>query len=431
MARQMLRPGHDLLIERLNRAPQGAPPSDSLRAILAMLFSEREAEQVARLPIRPFDAAQAARIWGESEAEARQALEALADRAILLDATAADGRTFYILPPPMAGFFEFSMMRLRGDVDQKLLGELFYQYMNVEDAFVTALFTTETRLGRAFVNEDALPAAGAVEVLDYERASVVARESTHRAVGLCYCRHKMSAVDQACDAPREMCMSFNATADSLARHGYGREIDAAEAVDLLQEARDRGLVQLGENVQRGVNFICNCCPCCCEGLVAARRLGVTRSLATTGYLPVVDEARCNGCAKCVSACPVEAMALVAAHDPRHPKLRKALVSADTCLGCGVCARACSREALRMERRATRVITPVDSVHRTVLTAIDRGVLQNLIFDNQALASHRMMAAILGAILRLSPVKMALANEQLRSRYLARLIAWGERRVLPV
>jgi hypothetical protein len=35
-------------------------------------------------------------------------------------------------PPPMAGFFEFSMMRLRTDVDQQVLGELFYQYMNVE-----------------------------------------------------------------------------------------------------------------------------------------------------------------------------------------------------------------------------------------------------------------------------------------------------------
>jgi hypothetical protein len=49
-------------------------------------------------------------------------------------------------------------------------------------------------------------------------------------------------------------------------------MDVAEGLDLLQEARDRGLVQFGENVQRGVNFICNCCGCCCEAMIAARRV---------------------------------------------------------------------------------------------------------------------------------------------------------------
>jgi hypothetical protein len=29
----------------------------------------------------------------------------------------------------MAGFFEFSMMRVRGDVDQRRLAELFYEYL--------------------------------------------------------------------------------------------------------------------------------------------------------------------------------------------------------------------------------------------------------------------------------------------------------------
>ncbi len=431
MAKRGLVSGHDFLAERLNRAPQGAPPSDALHGILKLLFSEREAGLVALLPIKPFSIAQAAAIWKVSAAEAQRTLEALADRAILLDSTAPDGTVYYILPPPMAGFFEFSLMRLRGDIDQKLLSELFYQYLNVEEDFVTALFTLETRMGRAFVNEDALAAQGDVEVLDYERASEVARTAAHRAVGLCYCRHKMSHVDRDCDAPKEICLTFNTTADSLARHGYGREIGVAETLDLLQEARDRGLVQLGENAQRGVNFICNCCACCCEGLIAARKIGVTRALQTTAWLPVIDAANCNGCGKCVNACPVEAMALVSAHDPNHPKLRKAMVHPADCLGCGVCARACNRNALHLDRREQRIITPVNSVHRTVLAAIDRGVLQNLIFDNRALASHRLMAAILGGILLLPPFKQALANQQLRSRYLGRLIERAEKKVLPV
>jgi hypothetical protein len=76
-------------------------------------------------------------------------------------------------------------------------------------------------------------------------------------------------------------------------------------------------------------------------------------------------------------------------------------------------------------RPQRVITPVDSVHRTVLVAIERRLLPNLIVDYQALASHRVIAAILGSILRLPPIQQALASEQMRSRYLVKLLEWGK------
>jgi len=208
MAHHTVRSGYVDLVERLNRFPQGAPPSELLDGILRMLFSEEEARLVALLPIRPFDAGKAARAWKLPLTRARKILDTLASRAILLDLE-VHGRQLYLLPPPMAGFFEFSMMRLRGDIDQKALSELFYQYLNVEEDFIKALFATgETQLGRVFVHEGVLAGETALRVLDYERASEVIRTAPHMGVGICYCRHKMEHMGRACDNPLEICMTF-------------------------------------------------------------------------------------------------------------------------------------------------------------------------------------------------------------------------------
>jgi ferredoxin len=411
------------LTDRLNRFPQGAPPSESLFAILKILFSEREAALVAALPIRPFRAGKAAEIWNVPLAEARRTLDALAARALLVDFERRDGELEYVLPPPMAGFFEFSMMRVRGDVDQQALAELFHQYLNVEEDFVRALFAGgETQLGRAFVHEDVLPDDDALHVLDWERASEVVRTASVRGVSLCYCRHKMQHVGRACDAPQDVCMTFNATAASLVRHGNARAVDVAEGLDLLARARERGLVQFGENVRQRVNFICNCCGCCCEAMIAARRFASMHPIHTTAFLPEVDAGACNGCERCVRACPVEALAAVSANDPRRPKRTVARLDEERCLGCGVCVRTCAPGALALRPRGRRTLTPRDGVHRAVLMAIERGKLQHLVFDEQVLWSHRALALVLGAILRLPPAKRLLANEQVRSRYLEALLA---------
>jgi hypothetical protein len=56
-----------------------------------------------------------------------------------------------------------------------------------------------------------------------------------------------------------------------------------------------------------------------------------------------------------------------------------------------------------------------------MMAIERGTLQHLVFDTQALWNHRALAALLGVILKLPPLKQALASQQLKSRYLEALI----------
>jgi len=74
-------------------------------------------------------------------------------------------------------------------------------------------------------------------------------------------------------------------------------------------------------------------------------------------------------------------------------------------------------AIITTRRPERIITPRNSVHRIVMMAIERGTLSNLLFDNRALLSHRVMGSLLDAVLRLPPVKRILASKQVKSRFL--------------
>jgi ferredoxin len=409
------------LTSRLNLLPQGAVASDLLFEILKILFSEREAGLVSKLPIKPFNARKAAGIWKIKESDAQTILNDLADRGLLLDGE-ENGDVLYSMPPPMAGFFEFSLMRYRNDIDQKTLSELFYQYLNVEEDFIKNLFTLgETRLGRTFVNEEVISNENALHVLDYERASEVVKTASIIGIGICYCRHKMAHIGKNCNAPMDICMTFNSSADSLVRHRIARRVDVSEGLDILKKARENNLVQFGENAQDKVNFICNCCGCCCEALIAAKRFGFLNPVHTTSFIPFILEENCNGCGKCVSICPVEAMTLVSSNNPKKPNTKKAKLQSDICLGCGICLTGCNKKALELRPRNERVITPINSVHRIVNMAIERGKLQNLLIDNQVMFSHRAMAAVLGVILKMPPIKQALASRQFKSKYLVALL----------
>ena len=409
------------LEERINWFTQGAPASETLYKILQVLYTEKEAKWVALLPVRPFTLKRAAKVWGTTEAKAERLLNHLCEKALLVDSDYRGERQF-VMPPPMAGFIEFALMRTRGDIDQKYLSELYYQYMNVEEGFVKDLFfATETRLGRVYVQEPVLTNEKMNHILDYERATHIVEEAKYIGLGTCYCRHKMYHAGHPCeiDAPWEVCLTFDNVARSLAEHGdYARLISKEEAKEVLELSYESNLVQIGENVREHPAFICNCCGCCCEALQAARRFSPMQPVATTNYIPKVSLEKCIGCGKCEKVCPILAVSM----KEKHP-----VIDEEICLGCGVCARNCPVKAIELERRPVQVITPVNSTHRFVLQAIEKGTLQNLIFDNQAFANHRAMAAVFGTILKLPPLKQALASKQFKSVYLDRILSMHKKR----
>ncbi|UYP47771.1 Ferredoxin-type protein NapF [Candidatus Lokiarchaeum ossiferum] len=403
------------LQKRLDKSPQTAPISESLFKILEILFSEEEATLVSKLPIKPFDLATAVKIWKISEEKAKEILFELAEKALVLDFISGD-KMMFSLAPPMAGFFEFSLMRTDGKFDRKILSELYHQYLNVEDDFVPTLFGLEVPIDRVFVHEDTIQDTDKSIILDYEKASEVIDTATCITVGTCYCRHKMEHLGKACDNPQEVCLTFNNVAASLSRHGVAKEISKDEAHAILDRVRKLGLVQVGDNRQAGVSWICNCCGCCCEALLGYKRLGYSSNIQSN-FEAKIDIDECTACGICVQKCPVDAMDMIETADG----LSKAQVNYDRCIGCGVCARFCPSEAISIVRRKELNFTPVDDFERYIINAIETGKLPNLVFDNFNLWSHKILRRLMKIYIKLPKVKRSLVEDQLQSRYLKKMV----------
>jgi len=394
------------LQKRLDMNAQGAPASESLYKILEILFSEDEATKVSSLPIKPFTVSEAVKRWQISEDETKNILDGLADKGLLLDMN-NNGTQVYVLAPTMAGFFEFALMRTDGKFDRKVLSELFYKYINEEDDFVEKVLMQKTAIARTFVQEQTIQSKDESIVLDYERASHIIKSASCITVGTCYCRHKMEHAGKACAAPQDVCLTFNTAAESLSKHGIAKEINKEEAMKVLDRCVDYGLVQIGDNIQNEVNWMCNCCGCCCEALLAYKKIGYRKKI-NSNFFAQINKEKCVGCGQCEKKCPVNAIKMID---------KKAVVDQDICIGCGVCHRVCGVSAITLERRKKTMVTPLDGFERCVLNAIEQNKLQNYIFDNYDLWTNELMRHFVGVLFKISPAKFLLANDQLKSRFL--------------
>jgi Pyruvate/2-oxoacid:ferredoxin oxidoreductase delta subunit len=171
------------------------------------------------------------------------------------------------------------------------------------------------------------------------------------AVSECYCRlARENRGDGACTYPRETCFTFNELAETLIETGLARKVEADEAITIVYDAADHGLIHNVDNCQGELKALCNCCPCCCPA-IQSFQAGVRNVNATSRYTAVWEDKKCSLCENCITTCPFNVISRT------NDRLT---FNVDQCIGCGLWASKCPGEAIQMTLREELPAIPLNN-----------------------------------------------------------------------
>lgn len=396
-----------------------APQKEIFFEILKELYTHEEADLVIKMPYSLSTIERISISTGYERTKLQHLLDSLTSKGLVIDIF-VNNAYHYTPSPIVVGIFEFTMMRTAPDLDHKKMAHMFHEYMQGDDAFCAKNFGAGQKVSvmRSLPHQESIKDAEYVEILDYEKAAAIADMVDTYAIGICSCRHKKVHLgEKECDIPLDNCLSFGIAADYLIRRNFAKQVSKTEILESFSRSKEQGLVLNSDNVRRNHRFICQCCKCCCTTLQGISKFGYPNTIVTSTFIADIDDQTCIGCGKCAKACPIEAISMTPIKNPQTKKKMNARVDEKICLGCGVCALKCKTKALGLIKRKQRVIHPEGIFERIVLQCLERGTLQNQMFDDPGKISHKAMRAILGAFLKITPVHRALMSDTLRSTFL--------------
>ncbi|MFC1859781.1 ATP-binding protein [Thermodesulfobacteriota bacterium] len=317
-----------------------APNSRYIPELFRMIVDEVDAEILLAMPATLKDLAE--RFHMDSP-EMEEKLKAIFIKGLVFKTDSPDGIVYRFLRDVLQ-FHDGSNIWVDAPTE---FHDLWETYMDEEWADNTEVMagSMERPFFRVIPVEQTLSARS--QILAYESCQDIIDMSDSISVTNCPCR----ARSRKCERPLEVCVQLGKAADYAVERGTGRAVTKEEAMQILREAEEGGLVHNTLNKAGGMYFICNCCGCCC---IALRSIVDYGKIVTdpSRFLAKVDESACTACGTCEETCYFDAI-----HVEEKDGNDVAVVNAEKCLGCGLCRVSCPDEAISLDEVREKEFIP--------------------------------------------------------------------------
>jgi len=337
------------LMRHLGNVGIGYPQTGDFIEVLRKTITTEEAEIALGLPTRlaPFEVEDVdliAEKVGKNSEKVENILERLAQKGFLYKQKTDSGKTGYAFI--QLGFGMPQIFYWKGEITDKTkeIAPVLAKYLQKGGDIVSG--TENVRLFRYIpVNKAVNNALQAV--YSYDMMEEVIKKARKIAVVHCPCRETARLITESkCTHTLENCIKFNKMADFVLEKGYGREITKEEALNIIKDTEEEGLIHFVDNCQEEVQHNCNCCSCCCWNVSPIKNRLVPRDyIMATYYLRTTDKELCSGCGQCVKDCPLEIIEM-AENLP--------IIDESICIGCGVCLLHCPTDAAKLKRKDENV-----------------------------------------------------------------------------
>jgi len=342
---------YDQLSDLFNKIGFGGRKGPEMNALLKSLFNENEAATALNLsPFAPEPPANVAERMGEDPDILAKRLDEMADKGLIY-ASSRGAEKRYKTIQLVPGIFELQFMKGEYNDRTRELARLFDALHNAprpkgDESASPLAGGTGTHFARVIPIEKTVEHE--IDIFPFEEAKKYVNAAETITVSVCYCRHEHRLLDRGCEYPDDVCLQFGSFAKFVKERGFGREISKAEAFEVLQKSADAGLIHTSSNTREQIDFICNCCTCCCGILAGVSRFGAAVRSVSSNYEVAVDPDECTACGECVERCQMDAVAL----EEDTPRF-----NLDRCIGCGVCVHLCPSGALTLQARSEFVEPP--------------------------------------------------------------------------
>ncbi|MHA1138438.1 MAG: ATP-binding protein [Candidatus Thorarchaeota archaeon] len=206
-----------------------------------------------------------------------------------------------------------------------------------------------------------------LEIHPYQKAEHLLESASSWGVRDCICKKQKGLIGEPCSYPTTVCLAFAPGIENyFDDNELTKPITKEEALRLLKEAEDSGLVHCTYNIKAGHYYICNCCTCCCGVLRGVEVLEKPREFIKTDFVMTVNADLCTGCESCLDRCQFGALSI-----PEDVTV----VDETRCIGCGVCALVCPESALEIIKteKSEKPPSPENLMDWMTQRAMGRGV----------------------------------------------------------